>query len=142
MPREKSCGAVVFRRDTDIQYLLLQYGAGHWDLVKGHSKGNEGEEETVLRELQEETGITKATFIPGFREEIHYFFQRRGSTVYKEVVYYLIETPQSRVILSEEHIGFQWLPFREAREAITFANSKTVVEKAHAYLKAQRLSEP
>jgi bis(5'-nucleosidyl)-tetraphosphatase len=135
MPREKSCGAVVFRRDTEVQYLLLQYGAGHWDLVKGHGQRNESEEETVLRELQEETGITEASFIPGFREEIHYFFQRRGYTVYKEVVYYLLKTHQQTVRISDEHTGYQWLPFDAAYATITFANSKGVVARAQDYLK-------
>lgn len=134
MAREKSYGAVVFRRDTDLQYLILQYGAGHWDLVKGHGERGESEEETVLRELAEETGITRATFIPGFREEIHYFFQRRGHTVYKEVVYYLIETPEEKVTLSDEHVAYQWLPYAEALRAITFGNSKRLVEQAHEHL--------
>ncbi|WP_305066764.1 bis(5'-nucleosyl)-tetraphosphatase [Methanoculleus sp.] len=138
MPREKSCGAVVFQRNRAIHYLLLQYGAGHWDLVKGHGKRNEREEETVLRELQEETGITDVRFIPDFREEIHYFFRRRGYTVYKEVVYFLVETHQQEVVLSEEHVGYRWLPYREAMETITFKNSQNVVKKAHEFLKSRR----
>ncbi|MDV2480908.1 NUDIX domain-containing protein [Methanoculleus sp. Wushi-C6] len=136
MAKERSYGAVVVRRDTVLQYLILQYGAGHWDLVKGHGIRGESEEETVLRELEEETGITQAAFIPGFREEIHYFFQRRGRTVYKEVVYYLIETPEEKVTLSDEHIAYRWLPYGEAMEAITFGNSRRVVGRAHEHLAA------
>jgi len=136
MAKERSYGAVVVRRDTDPQYLILQYGAGHWDLVKGHGMRGESEEETVLRELEEETGITRATFVPGFREEVHYFFQRRAHTVYKEVVYYLIETPEEEVTLSDEHIAYQWLPHDRALQAITFANSRRVVAGAHEHLTA------
>ncbi len=136
MAKERSYGAVVVRRNTDIQYLILQYGAGHWDLVKGHGMRGESEEETVLRELEEETGITRATFIPGFREEVHYFFQRRGHTVYKEVVYYLIETPEEEVTLSDEHVAYRWLPHDEALQAITFGNSRRVVDGAHEHLTA------
>jgi len=141
MAREKSYGAVVVRRDRELQYLILQYGAGHWDLVKGHGKRGESEKETVLRELEEETGITRATFIPGFREEISYFFQRRGRTVYKEVVYYLIETPEAAVTLSDEHVGYQWLPYDEAVRAITFGNSKRIVGKAHEHFMALQTQE-
>lgn len=136
MAKERSYGAVVVRRNTDIQYLILQYGGGHWDLVKGHGMRGESEEETVLRELEEETGITRATFIPGFREEVHYFFQRRGHTVYKEVVYYLIETPEEEVTLSDEHVAYRWLPHDEALQAITFGNSRRVVDGAHEHLTA------
>ncbi|HOD86248.1 MAG TPA: NUDIX domain-containing protein [Methanoculleus sp.] len=134
MVKERSCGAVVVRRDTEPQYLILRYGAGHWDLVKGHGIGGETEEETVLRELEEETGITHAWFIPGFRQEVHYFFQRRGRTVYKEVVYYLIETPEKEVRLSDEHIAYLWLPYDRVMRTITFANSRGVVEAAHDHL--------
>jgi bis(5'-nucleosidyl)-tetraphosphatase len=134
VPKEKSCGAVVFRKDREKEYLLLQYEAGHWDLVKGHGKRSEKETETVLRELEEETGITDTRFIPGFREEIHYFFRRCGHTVYKEVVYYLIETRQRDVVLSDEHIGYQWLPYRQAIRTITFKNSQDVVKKAQERL--------
>ena len=58
---EKSCGAVVFLKTLEeTKYLLLQYEAGHWDFVKGNVEPEESEKETVLRELQEETGITDA----------------------------------------------------------------------------------
>ena len=134
MAKERSCGAVVARRDTDLQYLILQYGAGHWDLVKGHGERGESEKETVLRELEEETGITRAEFIPGFRTVVHYFFQRRAHTVYKEVVYYLIETPEEEVTLSDEHIAYRWLPYNEALQLITFGNSRKVVDEAHRHL--------
>ena len=134
MAKERSCGAVVVRGDADLQYLILQYGAGHWDLVKGHGIRGESEEETVLRELEEETGITRAEFVPGFREEVHYFFQRRAHTVYKEVVYYLIETPEEEVTLSDEHIAYRWLPYNEALQLITFGNSRKVVDEAHRHL--------
>ena len=75
---EKSCGAVVFKRDGEVEYLLLHYEAGHWDYVKGQVEQDESEKDTVTRELKEETGITDARFIEGFREEISYFYRRRG----------------------------------------------------------------
>jgi len=48
MAKEKSYGAVVFRRDGDLWYLILQYGAGHWDLVKGHGERGESEKTTLV----------------------------------------------------------------------------------------------
>jgi bis(5'-nucleosidyl)-tetraphosphatase len=68
---EKSCGAVIFINNQEkTRYLLLNYAAGHWDFVKGNVEPNEMEKQTVTRELQEETGITDAKFIDGFRESI------------------------------------------------------------------------
>lgn len=138
MAKEKSCGAVIFRRnEKTFLYLILKYKAGHWDLVKGHSEGDESEKETVLRELEEETGITQAEFVPGFREKVSYFFQRQGNTVYKEVAYFLAETPEERVRLSDEHVAYRWLHYEEALNMITFENSRSVIKKAHERLAAQ-----
>ena len=45
---------------------------GHWGFVKGHVEDNETEKETALRELKEETGLSKVEFIEGFKEKTHY----------------------------------------------------------------------
>jgi 8-oxo-dGTP pyrophosphatase MutT (NUDIX family) len=132
---EKSCGAVVFRRSEELQYLLLHYEAGHWDYVKGQVEPHETEMETVIRELQEETGISEARFIEGFREEINYFYRREGRTVYKEVIFFLIESQQSVVRLSYEHIGYEWLSYEKAMAKLTFQNAKKVLAKANDFLK-------
>ena len=133
--REKSCGAVIYhKKDDKTKYLLLNYAAGHWDFVKGNVEPGETEKETVLRELNEETGITDARFIEGFRERISYFYRREGRTVYKEVIFFLIESKESRIKLSYEHIGYEWLNYEKAMAKLTFANAKTLLEKAHEFL--------
>ena len=132
---EKSCGAVVFKRDGEVQYLLLHYEAGHWDYVKGQVEPNETERETVVRELHEETGITNALFIEGFREEINYFYRRETRTVYKEVIFFLIETKESNVRLSYEHVGYEWLNYEKAMAKLTFPNAKKVLAKAQEFLR-------
>jgi bis(5'-nucleosidyl)-tetraphosphatase len=133
--REKSCGAVIFLKKEDkTKYLLLNYAAGHWDFVKGNVEANETERETVLRELQEETGITDATFIEGFKENIAYFYRRQGLTVHKEVVFFVIETHTEKVELSFEHVGFIWLDYKRAMEKLNFKNARDVLEKAHDFL--------
>ena len=137
MLHEKSCGAVVFVKNAEILYLLLQYEAGHWDFVKGNVEPNESEKDTVLRELKEETGIVATQTIEGFRERIIYYYRRQGSTVYKEVVFFIIEVDTKKVTLSFEHVGFDWLNYERALEKLTFKNAKDVLQKAHAFLQAQ-----
>jgi 8-oxo-dGTP pyrophosphatase MutT (NUDIX family) len=138
--REKSCGAVVFiKKEDQTKYLLLNYAAGHWDFVKGNVELNETEKETVLRELQEETAITDATFIDGFKETIAYFYRRQGLTVHKEVVFFIIETHTEKVELSFEHVGYIWLDYKRAMEKLNFKNAKDVLQKAHDFLKKQGL---
>ncbi len=135
MSQEKSCGAVVFKRNSEVKYLLLHYEVGHWDFVKGNVETNESEKDTVIRELREETGIVEAHFIEDFRETINYFYKRGGKTIYKEVVFFLIQTKNSKVKLSYEHAGYEWLNYQEATERLTFGTAKKVLEKAHEFLK-------
>jgi len=134
MPSEKSCGAVIFKANGSRKYLLLHYEGGHWDFVKGHVEKNESERQTVLRETQEETGLTELTFLEGYREPINYYYKRAGATVYKEVVFYLLESKTDSIRLSREHVGFMWMSYDWARERLTYKNAKETLRKAHEYL--------
>lgn len=135
MLNEKSCGAVVYlNKDTEALYLLLHYEAGHWDFVKGNVEPNEAEKETVVRELREETGITEAKFIEGFKHRIEYYYRRQGDTVHKEVIFYLMETQTETVKISFEHIGFIWLNYKQAMEKLTFKNARELLKKANDFL--------
>jgi len=140
--REKSCGAVVFLKNTEVKYLLLHYEAGHWDFVKGNVEPNESEKDTVIRELREETGIADARFIEGFREKIEYFYRRQGATIHKEVIFFLIETHTKKVKLSYEHVGYTWLDYQNAMKRLTFKNAKDVLQKAHELLKTRGIIDP
>ena len=82
MSREKSSGAIVFRKENGINYyLLLHYPSrnkrgGHWEFTKGHVEEGEDDETTMKRELEEETGIKDVKIIPGFKKYIKYFFKQ------------------------------------------------------------------
>ena len=136
MALEKSCGAVVFKRQKDntAKYLVLHYGAGHWDFPKGKQEKNENEEQTALREIREETRIDEIDLLDGFRESVRYFFKRGEETVYKEVVFFLAETHTDEVTISSEHIGYAWLNYGHAHKKLTFNNSKELVTKANHFL--------
>ena len=66
MRYEKSCGALVFRRASQgLEVLLLKHRAGHWDFPKGHVEAGESEQETALREVLEESGLTVKLEVSG-----------------------------------------------------------------------------
>ena len=137
MPVERSAGAVIFRKGAkEPFYLLLHYEEGHWDFPKGHIEPDEKIAQTIRREIREETGIIRLTFFPGFKETIRYFFWAEKKRILKFVVYYLARTPQKEVKLSSEHVGYEWLPFPEAHQRITFATGRKVLKKAHTHLKS------
>ncbi len=128
---EKSAGAIIF---NDDKFLLLKYGYGHWGFVKGNIEEKENAEETIKRELEEETGIKKCEIMKGFKEKINYFYKKEGETVLKKVVYYLLKTSEEEVRLSYEHDDYKWLGFEEALEKLSFENAKKVLKKAKKYL--------
>ena len=135
MPQEKSCGAIVFIRHKDgIKYLLLHYGAGHWDFPKGKQEKNEKEEQTALREIKEETGLEDIELVDVFREAVKYFYKKEEETVFKEVIFFLAETHSESVILSNEHIGYAWLSYEHAEKKLTFNNAKELLAKANKFL--------
>lgn len=139
MALEKSCGALIFNVDGGKRmYLLLHYAGGHWDFPKGHVEKGEGEEQTARREIEEETGIAALEFVQGFRETVSYSFRHSdGEPAEKEVAFFLARTIGKKVRLSDEHIGFAWLPYEAARKKATYENAKGLLEKAE-----KRLSSP
>ena len=140
MPKEKSVGAVVFSMgEEEPLFLLLHYGAGHWDFPKGHVEAGETEPQTMHRELEEETGLTDIVAAEGFRKPTSYFFRSKGETVFKEAVFYLIEAKSTDVRISHEHKGFKWLPFDDALQLITYKNSKDVLSAANDFLKQKAM---
>ena len=142
MPRnERSAGFLIFHRrsgaaPSDLRFLLLDYGR-HWDFAKGHVDPGEGDLEAAVRELREETGITQFTRVPEFQQEIVYFFRSgRHGLIRKTVVFFLAEVARTDVILSEEHVGHEFLPFEAAVKRATFAAAKQLLRAAHECLTA------
>ncbi len=145
---EKSIGAAVFRREDEVvKYLLLHYPGGHWDFPKGHIEKNETDEETLRREVREETGVDDLKIVPGFSVQEKYFYIAKGEEkekriksgtgfwIFKKVAYYLAETKETKIVLSPEHQDFIWLEFDQAIEKITYGNSKRIFKKVERFLK-------
>ena len=66
MLREKTIGIITFKREGQgIRYLLLHHGGDYWNFPKGRQEKGESELDSALRELKEETGITKVKIIDG-----------------------------------------------------------------------------
>lgn len=86
MKEEKSCGAVLLRRESKgLEVLLVRHRNGsHWSFPKGHVEQGEQERQTALREIREETGL-EARLLPEFRTQVAYS-PKPG--VWKQVVYF------------------------------------------------------
>ena len=137
MIEERSAGVILFNKAEGIQFLVLKYPSGHWDFVKGNIEEGEEEEETVKRELFEETGINNLEIHQGFNEKVQYNYYKKNNKVHKIVSYYLAETNQKQVKLSFEHLDHKWSNYEDAMKLITFGNSKEILKKGN-----ERINNP
>ena len=146
---ERSAGFLIFHRRssapslaTELRFLLLDYGR-HWDFAKGHVDRGETDLEAAIRELREETGIRDFITVPDFQQEIVYFFRSgRHGLIRKTVVFFLAEVTKPDVILSEEHVGYDFLPYEAALKRATFAAGKELLRAAHARLTREESATP
>lgn len=134
MIKQVSAGIITFRmRNDQPEFLLLHYPHGHWDLPKGKLEQGESLREAALRELEEETGLS-ARIIDGFQEGLDYIFRHNRQLIQKTVSFFVGQASEGQVRISHEHIGFEWLPYDQAVERLTFDNAKVVLERAKDFL--------
>ena len=131
--KEKSCGAVIYKKENnDYKFLLIYQNNGFWSFPKGHVEDNEIEEETAIREIKEETNLD-VNLDNNFKHKIEYCIEHKN--VMKEVVYF-IATPKNEDIKPQlsEISEIKWLTYEEAMSIITYDNSKDILIKAMEYL--------
>lgn len=133
MRHEKSCGALVLRRDpNDGQLYILMIrskAGGHRSFPKGHMEKGETEIETAMREVEEETSVKiRLTSDAGFRRTVHYCPM---PGVKKEVVYFLAETDRQEIHPREGEIAeVEWIPLEGAEDALTHENDRRILRAA------------
>lgn len=133
MKREKSCGAVIYRRKSGrLYYLLLKHRSGnHWSLAKGHVEAGETDEQTARREVFEETGLVVRPKI-GFSHSITYS-PRPG--VKKDVIYFVAKAHRKKLLLQDEEIIHGvWLELEDVLKLCTHPSTKTVLIAANRWL--------
>lgn len=123
---QKSCGAVVFKRENGgIKILsLFQRRSRTYSVPKGHMEAFETEEQTAKREIKEEIGIS-VDFVPNFKETIHYDIP---GGKHKTVVLFLAECTQQLKIDSGEIENYLWLSPEDAKNTLPKWYS-SVIEK-------------
>jgi 8-oxo-dGTP pyrophosphatase MutT (NUDIX family) len=108
----KSCGLIVFRREPELQFLLMKH-PNRWDLPKGHLDPGETELECARRELLEETGIAidDVELDDQFRHVTQYLVRDKrfpNETVSKTLVIFLGWLRRSVSVNPSEHSGYDW----------------------------------
>jgi len=135
MITEKSCGAVVFTKEQgNIQFVIIRSKEGIYGFPKGHMEGTESEEETALREVLEETGLT-VNLLPGFKNEDIYTYIRNGEKRSKRVVYFLGEYSNQLPVAQETEVAsISLMDYNSAMAVFQFDNLKELLTLANGFL--------
>lgn len=140
--REISAGVIVYRKtDEGIKFLILYHGHNYWNFPKGKIESEEKSMEAALRETKEETGIGAKDLMiaENFKTHERFYFRRAGQSIYKIVIFYLGEATAPHVTLSDEHNGYAWYSFEEARRILgRYRDSQRVLKQACDFLKGRR----
>ena len=130
MKKEKSCGAVVIKKEEDvIKFLLIQQHDEYWHFPKGHVEEGETEEETAIREIKEETNID-VKIDNGFRKVITYS-PKEG--VMKDVIFFIAEAISFDLKIDpKELMDAKWV---DALDAINYFNYQDTIDVYNEALK-------
>lgn len=113
-------GGIVAKKDSDKIYILMIYRSNHndWSFPKGHTENGETIQETVIREVEEESGIKSEIlkelapnkyFNPNSNEEIICYM-------------YLLKPVVGEIKPENKGDRVEWVPLAEVTERISYSN--------------------
>lgn len=88
IPVERAAGGLVYNQKGEILFI---YRNGKWDLPKGGIEKNEKKKQAAIREVEEETGVSKLQIIQKI-EKTYHIFKRGGKFKLKITHWYKMET--------------------------------------------------
>lgn len=129
---ETSAGGLVVDPERGHAVLigrLDRHGKLLWSLPKGHIEDGETIEQTAIREVKEETGIT-ARVLESLGT-IDYWFVAERRRVHKTVHHFLLEAVGGE--LSDEDVEVTevaWVPIAELEDRLAYTDERALVRKA------------
>ena len=133
-----SAGAILFRNTRGRrEYLLLKSRPGDWEFPKGGVEDEEELQQTAIREVQEEAGISDFRLLDGFRRDYNYVFQAGGKTIHKTVHLFVAKSFEASAELSNEHSDLQWRDYEQAINTITQDGPREILRDAHEFIDQQ-----
>jgi 8-oxo-dGTP pyrophosphatase MutT (NUDIX family) len=127
--------------DVDRLHAVLigrldRHGRLLWSLPKGHIEDGETVEQTAVREVKEETGISARVVRP--LGSIDYWFVAERRRVHKTVHHFLLTAEGGE--LSDEDVEVTevaWFPVAELEAKLAYADERKLVRKARALFAAE-----
>lgn len=128
---QKGDGKILLLK-TNPKQLKGFSGEPYWDIPGGRIKKNSSIEETLLREIEEETGITT---IKKFSPFVMVLSKNIRIPVGKETVGLILSSYICKVNklpnikISNEHTEYGWFTLIEAKDLLSFKYPKEFVDK-------------
>jgi 8-oxo-dGTP pyrophosphatase MutT (NUDIX family) len=140
-PNEISAGGVVVRPSETGREVCVVSDGRYWGFPKGMIESGETPDEAALREISEETGITRSALTLGAPlPSSDYVYRRRDSDtlIFKRVHYFLVEAPADTVLRPDpaEIAEAAWLGFDDAKARLSFRNTIAILDAARQHLAA------
>lgn len=136
---ETSAGGLVIdpaRENAVLIGRLNRSGILLWSLPKGHIEAGETKEETAIREVKEETGISARVVQP--LGTIDYWFVAKRRRIHKTVHHFLLEATGGELSDADVEVTeVAWVPLVELETRLAYADERTLVRKARALIKRE-----
>ena len=124
----------VYRQtDKGLKFLILKRNEKKlyehlWQGVAGKIEKDEEAWQTAIRELKEETGLDPVKMFVA--DHIRQFYEKYGDRV-NLVPVFGIEVDSKNVILSDEHIEYKWVDFKEAFDTLVWNGQKKGIQTVY-----------
>jgi len=129
-------GVVLWKHDNDIFICIVKRrNKGVWILPRGRIEKNEHMEETVIREIKEETGI-EATIIKKIGIISYSFYSSKDKVTYNKVVhFYLLRLDKQEDFVPNQEIEEKlWVPLNKAKEILSYEAEKNIIDKVIEFI--------
>ncbi len=139
----RACGIVLYQGNSgDERFLLLRNRKhGTWGFPKGHLEKGEMPIDGAEREAREETGLHKFKLNQSFRQTISYPVTVGQETKEKQVTFFLAETREKSVKISEEHDRFVWTSADDAEKTLQHDDLRGVLRAALQHLRENSIKQ-
>ncbi|WP_338358370.1 NUDIX hydrolase [Yeosuana marina] len=128
MPNVVAGGGKVYNENRDILFI---YRNDKWDLPKGKAERRESIEETAIREVTEETGVSGLEIVKPI-ETTYHIFKRNGRHRIKVTYWFEMKTSFKGNLYAQKEEGItkvEWLNKEQTEEALqnSYANIKLLI---------------